>query len=48
MLHDPPLLPEDRAWYEADDETWAEYGATRYAAAVARRERNAGVTEEVP
>lgn len=40
MLHDAPLH-EYPAWHEAGDEAWAAYGAVVYAAAVARRERDA-------
>ena len=35
-------LNESRAWHEASDEAWARYAAAVYAAAVARRERDAG------
>jgi hypothetical protein len=40
MLLDPPLH-EYPAWHEAGDETQAGYFAAVYAAAVARRERDA-------
>jgi hypothetical protein len=42
MFHDSPLY-ESRAWNEGDDEAWADYAAAVYAAAVARREREAGL-----
>jgi hypothetical protein len=39
MLHDPPV--HENAWHDGDDEAWAAYAAAVYAAAVARREREA-------
>jgi hypothetical protein len=40
MLHDSPVH-ESSAWHDGDDEAWADYAAAVYAAAVARRERDA-------